>query len=212
MFHTTFVSLLMAISRKVLKYVVDQSDKKIYGIFGLKKPLKEVVQVEKCRKVQLVNPIHPNMSIFRMDQEPESTRINKLLSVLKCNRDTLASLDKEWYIPIASVCYWFKSPHFSSLHTHSRRIHLLKALILCFAECFTGQDNTKFYPEQDISVLHVLLQWQCVYNDAIHLNQLLMLPLPYISPALLFDGRRVTYYCQVSENYLDEYWSCTKGF
>ena len=81
----------------------------IYGILGLKEPIEEVLCLEDYKEdKQHAYPIHPNMSIFTMDQEPELTRINKLLSVLKCNHDTLASLDKEWYIPIASVCYWFK--------------------------------------------------------------------------------------------------------
>ena len=96
------------------------------------------------------------------------------------------------------------------LFCHDFQMHLLKALILCFAECFTNQNNTALFPKFDINVLHVLSQWQCIYNDAIHLNQLLMLPLPYISPALLFDGQRVTHYCQVPGNYLDMY--CHKVF
>ena len=54
----------------------------------------------------------------------------------------------------------------------------------------SSQEN-EFKPPTDgtaeLELVHYLAQWQCVYFDVVALNQLLMEPFEYVSPAKLFD-------------------------
>ena len=77
---------------------------------------------------------------------------------------------------------------------------MIKVTCLCFTQCYI-QDvrRSEFDPDFNISTLHLYTQWQCVYHDAVLLNQVLALPLPNLSPAVLFDGKRVTYYSKLRE-------------
>ena len=60
-----------------------------------------------------------------------------------------------------------------------------------------------FKPAFNIATLHLYTQWQCVYHDAVLLNQVLAFPLPYLSPDVLFDGKRVMYYFQLKARGFD---------
>lgn len=167
-----------------------------YGILQVRE-VREVVRVGQGLVVQQVTSQPSELSIFTMDTVPVDRKIQELCRVSMCNVASLSSLKPEWYIPIASVCYWAKTARVSKNDLK------LKALLLCFAECFKG-DKTTFNPRFDVSILHSLTQWQCAYHDCINLNQILGLPLPYLSPAYLFDGKRVSHYCSQGERYLED--------
>ena len=168
----------------------------MFGIMEVRENVREVVREGSRLVVQLVSPRPSDLSIYRMDEVPVETKIRKLCDVSMCNSATLSSLDLQWYVAIASVCYWAKTARISKYDLK------LKALLLCFVECFL-QDTTSFDPTFDVQNLHYLTQWQCTYNDCIMLNQILGLPLPYLSPAHLFDGKRVSYYYRQSNRYLE---------
>ena len=80
-------------------------------------------------------------------------------------------------------------------------IPFVKALISCIVLCYTCTDKlpglrsgaiitTAFMKDpKRMAALHSFAQWQCVYFDAITLNQLLMEPLRVVSPAFLYDGK-----------------------
>ena len=125
-----------------------------------------------------------------MDQVPQEMRIQKLCAALLCNPCSLSLLpNQEWYVAVGSICFWAKVARIPTEYLK------IKALLLSFAECY-NKDKATFEPVYDLDSLHVFTQWQCVYHDAILLNQILALPLPYLLPASLFDGKRVTYYYQ----------------
>ena len=120
----------------------------------------------------------------------------KLCQVLLCDPSTFSVINQEWHIAIASVCFWAKT---ARIMKNDLR---LKSFVLCFTQCYT-QDMATFKPAFNIATLHLYTQWQCVYHDAILLNQVLALPLPYLSPAILFDGKCVTSYSQLRERDFD---------
>ena len=143
-------------------------------MYGLIKPergiVTEYVRNRDRLKKEDVIPIISEMNIHTMKDVSQDERIKKLFQVLLCDPSTLSDIDQEWHIAIASVCYWVKKAHICKDHLQ------LKSLVLCFTQCYI-QDvrRSEFYPDFNISTLHLYTQWQCVYHDAILLNQVLAL-------------------------------------
>ena len=163
--------------------------KEIYGIMQHQVGVKEIVRQGYTLGQNIVSPTRSTMNIHTMNSQSKEDRVSKMCTVLLCNPKTFSSIDEDWYLAVASICFWVKN---ASIRTDDIR---LKALILCFVECYQGM-KYDFKPAFDLSTFHLYAQWQCTYNDAVLLNQVLMLPLPYLSPASIFDGRLVTYYSQ----------------
>ena len=161
----------------------------IYGIMQHQEGVKEVVRQGYTLGHNIVSPTRSTMNIHTMNSQSKDNRVSKMCTVLLCNPKTFSSINEELYLAVASICFWVKN---ASIHTDDIR---LKALILCFVECYQGV-KYDFKPAFDLRTFHLYTQWQCTYNDAVLLNQVLMLPLPYLSPASIFDGRLVTYYSQ----------------
>ncbi|XP_011409177.1 PREDICTED: protein asteroid homolog 1-like [Amphimedon queenslandica] len=136
------------------------------------------------------------MEIEEMKLEPKEKRRNRIYEILMCSSHALSLLEEEWHLPVASVIFWAKSAAIP------RGDIYLSAIVLSFAECFY-KSAAPCTPAFSLEALHLYAQWQCVYHDAILLNQVLALPLPYLSPADLFDGKLVTYYSQKSNDEFD---------
>ena len=135
--------------------------------------------------------------VEEMVLKEEEQRQARLYEMLLCNAADLSLLHKEWHLPVASLVFWAKNAAIQQDDIY------LKALVLCFVECFLKSPVSEYSPVFSLEALHLYAQWQCVYHDAILLNQVLALPLPYLSPADLFDGKRVTYYSQKSDKEFD---------
>ena len=163
-----------------------------YGIMDRRQPVIEVIRKGQNLEEDKVIPVPSAMTIYDLHSHPMEAKIKVIFDTLLCNPSTFSSIDREWYLPIASICFWAKGTNI-----HKDDIRCLKALMLCFATCYQSQAPA-VQPYFDISTLHLYTQWQCTYYDAILLNQVLALPLPYLSPATIFDGKLVTYYTQCS--------------
>ena len=141
---------------------------------------------------------HRSIKLEEMNLEEKGVRRKKFCKVMMCDAATLSLLHEErWHLPVASLVFWAKNAAIQ------RDDIYLKALVLCFVECFLKSSKGEYSPVLSLEALHLYAQWQCVYHDAILLNQVLALPLPYLSPADLFDGKRVTYYSQKSDKEFD---------
>ena len=136
------------------------------------------------------------MELEEMKLEQKEKRQNRIYEILMCSSHALSLLEEEWHIPVASIIFWAKSAAIP------RGDIYLSALVLSFAECFHKSAAT-YTPAFSLEALHLYAQWQCIYHDAILLNQVLALPLPYLSPADLFDGKLVTYYSQMRDDEFD---------
>ena len=114
-------------------------------------------------------------------------------SMLGCDPMVIAELEDSWKLVAASAMFWARSSH--------APVYLVKALVLCFFFCFTCRGDLRRIRRESVvavdyrkspkwmAALHAFAQWQCVYFDAMTLNQLLMEPLKCISPAFLYDGK-----------------------
>ena len=166
-----------------------------YGIMDQHQPVIEVIRKGQNLEEDKVVPVPSAMTIYDQHSHSMKAKIKVIFDTLLCNPSTFSSIDQEWYLPIASICFWAKGTNIPKDDIH------LKALMLCFAICYQSQAPA-VQPYFDISTLHLYTQWQCTYYDAILLNQVLALPLLYLSPATIFDGKLVTYYTQCSiENF-----------
>jgi len=112
-----------------------------------------------------------------------------VLSVLGCTepaRSLKAFFEQEqkWKLPLATFRYWYQNSKFVTKD-------LLSSLLLCFLHCSgvlvcsevaeTGQ--------RDMLALHVFAQWQCVYYDALVLNNVAKTPFISTSPSEIYSGR-----------------------
>ena len=179
-------------SAKLFSRPIRQS---IYKMMFVRQDVIEIVRKDDNLVEEIVvGSEHQDLTIRNMNSVPVDERIRKLCQVLLCDPSSIGtSIKHKWYLPIASVCFWSKTANMS------RDDIKLKALVLTFAKCYYELQNVSYgQPFFDISTLHLYTQWQCTYYDAILLNQVLALPLPYLSPATIFDGKLVTYYSQRS--------------
>ena len=162
-----------------------------YGIMDRYQPVIEVIRKGQNLERDKVIPVPSAMTIYDQHEYPMEAKIKVIFDTLLCNPSTFSSIDQEWYLPIASICFWAKGTNIPKDDIR------LKALMLCFAICYQSQAPA-VQPYFDISTLHLYTQWQCTYRNTILLNQVLALPLLYLSPATIFDGKLVTYYTQCS--------------
>ncbi len=190
-------------STKLLSQPIRQA---IYGImFAGRHDVIEIVRQEKRLIQKGVPSISQDLSIYNMTETTEEERINNFCNILECDVARLGSLDHDWYIPVASLCYWIKNTDINSVDSIK-----YKALALCIA-CMRFNDKPDCSECRfSLSTLHQYSKWQCVYYDALHLNQVLALPLLSQSPALVFDGRIVTYLSQQRTREFEEIYKSRK--
>ncbi|XP_011404573.1 PREDICTED: protein asteroid homolog 1-like [Amphimedon queenslandica] len=130
-------------------------------------------------------------------------RIDLLFKVMKTPLEVQAKLESKWKLVGVSLHYW-------SQHAHPD-IHLIEALVLCFIHCSFNEtvcpsnkvpDHRR--DEKWLKALHTFAQWSCTYYDALRLNNVLMNPLPFMSPARLFNGKLVMHYAYCSTKEFNE--------
>lgn len=108
-------------------------------------------------------------------------------SVLGCN---LEGLERKWELVVAASCYWAREVKPSRKQVRALVLTFLK----CSAGCYNHPKHGGDRPPAWMKSFHVYAQWQCVYFDAMKLNNILLNPLRFVSPALLFDGNMVMHY------------------
>lgn len=118
----------------------------------------------------------------------EATQI--FCSVLYCYEllDRIQELPEEWRLVAATCIYWYRKAK------PTPQPDIVKALVQCLVACHATLCSSKAqqFVHSDqcfLDVLHAFAQWQCTYNDAVALNQLLQEPFQYTSPANLYSGR-----------------------
>ncbi len=126
-------------------------------------------------------------------------RRSHLCSVLQCNRSAIdrLKLPDEWQLPVISAVFWKKEARLSDRD--------VKALVACFVACHNWSScldcppPTTRTPEL-LRVVHYLAQWQCIYFDALALNQLLDMPFQRTTVAKLFDAKLAVSYALESRS------------
>ena len=139
----------------------------------------------------------PNLpTVDKVHELSQLDRLHALCTVMECDPVMLEGFDDKWKLPLLATCYWVRHAHPSP--------HVIETLVLCFVLCSRDRDPSSFLPRRRpredysshywLDYLHCFTKWQCVYFDAMTLNNILFNPLRFITPALLFDGRLVMYY------------------
>ena len=141
------------------------------------------------------------LSVTNMAEQSTSCRLKALCMSLECSPDILEWFEDKWKLVVLSLGFWAKRV--------VPDIHLIKSLVLCFVVCSSDKDPSLLISTDcdkqphNNDTLHVFSMWQCVYFDAMKLNNLLMNPLLFTSPALLFDGRLAMHYASLTLTDLD---------
>uniref|UniRef100_A0A1X7UUV0 Uncharacterized protein n=1 Tax=Amphimedon queenslandica TaxID=400682 RepID=A0A1X7UUV0_AMPQE len=138
-------------------------------------------------------------SITDMEQASISCRIDALCFSLESSSGILNWFEEKWRLVVLSLAFWTK-------HVVPD-IHLIKSLILCFVVCSLDRDPSSHIPHstglssssRNNDILHIFSMWQCVYYDTMKLNNVLMNPLSFTTPALLFDGKLAMYYASLAD-------------
>ena len=135
-------------------------------------------------------------SIFPAIQElspPQRTEV--LCEVIGVSPTVLEVFDRKWKLVVASACFWVREC--------SPNLHLVKSLVLCFLFCSQDRDPGSLLPRGNVheernskwmNALHQFSCFQCIYLDMMKLNNILLNPLLFVSPAYLFDGRLAQFY------------------
>ena len=176
-----------------------------YSIMFERRDVTEIVRKEECLQEEVVPALLPKveaLSIHEMTKTTEMNRIGFLCTTLHCNdaESLTDAFELEWVLPVATLCYWSREAEISTDEVE------FKAIVLCFAvlkyeqSAAVNSSTLKF----NVDTLHLYTQWQCVYYDALLLNQTLALPLPVKSPSSVFDGELVTYCSQMKSKEFDE--------
>ena len=153
-------------------------------------------------RVSWTDVSHLNLPcIDDMQYLSKNKRIELLCRVMETPlkvQETFIESESKWKLVAVSLHYW-------SQHAHPD-IHLIEALVLCFICC--SFDET-VCPSSDLpdykrnemwlEALHIFAQWKCTYYDEFRLNNVLLNPLPFMSPALLFNGKLVMHYACTRE-------------
>ena len=170
----------------------------IYGILerphSSKQSVAELVRKESSIVQESVERVYyvrgvPLPDIWSVKSLSVETRSLILCKILGCSVD---GLEEWWQLVVAASCFWVKKANPS--------VKQIQALVLTFVRCsdgsYTGTNYVPFrVPIRDwMNSFHCYAQWQCVYKDSVMLNNILMNPLYYASPAFLFDGKMVMYY------------------
>ncbi len=177
--------------------------KAIYHILECSSPVTEVRRgsLSQLDEVRVEFSGLPPITHDKIPARSRKARRSIILSIMQCEKSNalIESIHREWQLPIATTIYWFAqgqcAPDFA------------KALVACFVACHLStvpsqaepiSPPTKGTPE--LEMVHKFAQWQCAYFDAVALNQLLMEPFQYVSPAKLFDGEVAAYYYRHRKN------------
>ena len=108
----------------------------------------------------------------------------------------LDKFDRKWKLVVCAGCYWTRECRPSN--------HFVKALVLCLLFCSRDKDPSSLLPSHRVreertggkwlDALHSFSSFQCIYLDLAKLNNILVNPLLFVSPAFLFDGRLIQFY------------------
>ena len=180
------------IKSRCAQYVGLRIRQHIYGIL-VHQPVQESMRDEKSTTLTdhltKYRMLKPSLSLKEVSDLKVTEATQILCSVLCCYEavDRIEELPAGWRLVAASCIYWYRKAKPTPQH------HLVKALVLCLILCndsvfpILGQ-NVAQSDGSFLEALHAFAQWQCTYFDAVALNQLLMEPFQYTSPAYLYSG------------------------
>ncbi|XP_011404640.1 PREDICTED: uncharacterized protein LOC105313154 [Amphimedon queenslandica] len=177
-------------------------------LYGLLKPylkaqkVKEGVRVGEC-DIQF-KPVKPAQCLITdLDSLRDEERLELLCDIFRVSPDELGQFENKWKLVALSLHYW-------SRNAETLTQQQIDALLFCFVVYSSEQgrgiiaSHSRFqidgrWTNHQLDSLHSFSMWQCVYYEAMKLNDVLKRPLEFTSPALLFDGRLCLNYACMKE-------------
>uniref|UniRef100_A0A1X7UMY1 Asteroid domain-containing protein n=1 Tax=Amphimedon queenslandica TaxID=400682 RepID=A0A1X7UMY1_AMPQE len=184
-------------------------------LYGLLKPylkvqkVKEGIHAHVCVRVgqydvqYTVKTLTAQSLITNVDLIRDEERLGLLCDIFEVLPDKLDKFEDKWKLVALSLHYW-------SRNAEALTQQQINALLFCFVVCSSEQgrgiiaSHFRFqidghWINRQLDSLHSLSMWQCVYYEAMKLNDVLKRPLEFTSPALLFDGRLCLNYACMKE-------------
>ncbi|XP_011407600.1 PREDICTED: protein asteroid homolog 1-like [Amphimedon queenslandica] len=171
--------------------------KYLYGLLQqylkVQKVFKEGMRVGQC-DIHF-KPVKPAQCLITdLDSLRDEERLELLCGIFGVLPDELGQFENKWKLVALSLHYW-------SRNAEGLTQQQIDSLLFCFVVCsseegrdvisesnFQGRRSRQFTDEQ-LDNLHSFSMWQCVYYEAMKLNDFLKRPLEFTSPALLFNGK-----------------------
>ena len=170
-------------------------------LYGLLKPYLKEQKIKEGMRVG--NDVrHISVGPIRLEC-PSSDPLDVLCDIFGVLPDELGRFENKWKLVALSLHYWSRNAE-----TLTQR--QVDALLVCFVICSSeegrdaGRDvisrsnsqgrRSRQFTDKQLDILHSFSMWQCVYYEAMKLNDFLKRPLDFTSPAALFDGK-VCLYC-----------------
>ena len=180
-------------------------------LYGLLKPYLKVQKVKEGMRVgqcdiqfKPVRPLAAQCLITDVDSLRDEEKLGLLCDMFGVLPDELGRFDNKWKLVGLSLHYWSRNA------AEALTQQQIDALLFCFVVYSSEQGrsiiarHSRFqidgrWTNPQLDSLHSFSMWQCVYYEAMKLNDVLKRPLEFTSPALLFNGRLCLNYACIKE-------------
>ncbi|KAF7657000.1 hypothetical protein LDENG_00033370 [Lucifuga dentata] len=125
------------------------------------------------------------LQLNSLHKEKQEVRLKVFLDTLEVTESCVSALPPQLQLPVAVTCYWLQKAQPPLL-----LINALLLLMTTDSSTLTAavQADRDDGVDVDMDVAHSFNQWQLCLKDAVHLNQLLLCPLPEPHIAPLYQG------------------------
>uniref|UniRef100_A0A1X7TYK9 Uncharacterized protein n=1 Tax=Amphimedon queenslandica TaxID=400682 RepID=A0A1X7TYK9_AMPQE len=163
-------------------------------LYGLLKPyLKE----QKVKEIMRVGNDMQHISVGPIKLEHQGLdQFETLCYIFEVLPDELGQFEDKWKLVALSLHYW-------SRNAEDLTWQQIDSLLFCFVICSSEEgryiarelihqchfQGKRQFTDHQLDNLHSFSMWQCVYYEAMKLNDFLKRPLDFTSPAVMFDGK-----------------------
>ena len=179
-------------------------------LYGLLKPYLKVQKVKEGIRVgqddiqyKPVRPLAAQCLITDVDSLQDGERLELLCDIFGVLPDELGRFENKWKLVALSLHYWSRNAEALT----QRQIDIL---LFCFVIQSSDKgkgiiaSHSRFqidgrWTNHQLDNLHSFSMWQCVYYEAMKLNDALKRPLQFTSPAPLYNGRLCLNYACMKE-------------
>ncbi|XP_011408022.1 PREDICTED: protein asteroid homolog 1-like [Amphimedon queenslandica] len=166
-------------------------------LYGLLKPYLKEQKIKEGMRVGRHDLQYISVGPAKLEDCQSSDQLGLLCGIFGVSPDELGQFENKWKLVALSLHYW-------SRNAEALTQQQIDALLFCFVVCSSeegrdaGRDvisesnlqgrRSRQFTDQQLDSLHSFSMWQCVYYEAMKLNDFLKRPLDFTSP-VMFDGK-----------------------
>ena len=178
-------------------------------LYGLLNPY---LKVQKIKEVMRVGNDMQYISVGPIKLEREGLdQLEMLCEIFGVLPDELDQFENKWKLVALSLHYW-------SRNAEALTQRQVDSLLFCFVICSSEEGRyiarelisqchflgRRQFTDHQLDSLHSFSMWQCVYYEAMKLNDFLKRPLDFTSPAVMFDGKICMFCAGLKESEFDK--------